>query len=344
MIQRVCFFLLIVFYSYAVSAQKTRMYFNHEWRPCKEKEAYYFSDVERKDSLWYRVDYSTQTLQPIKHGFYKEDSCKIKHGIFEYFFGNRSIRDREQYTDNKKTGFHFSTYPNGIISDSFYFKNNIPYGICGSWYPNGNPRTEMQMDTLGYGSGLVIGFFPDGTVSFKGKLAPGLRKIGNWFYYHPNGKRAAVLQYEQSDSLMNKQEPQVKLDIYEFAYYDSTVTYLNAICYDTTGVEQPGCKIENKHPEYSKGINGWVDYLSGAISGIMNKHGNLEKAVRYLSFFMVNANSDVSDILLDNSVNSNFDADIKSLFKKAKKWKPATHNNRTISFIHQQSLTLGVNF
>jgi antitoxin component YwqK of YwqJK toxin-antitoxin module len=327
-----------------VVAQKSRIYFNHSWEPCSDIEAIYFSDLEKKDSVWYRADYSVRTIQLLKHGFYKDDHFQIKHGRFEYFFGNGSISETEQFNDNKKTGLRLSLYPNGFLIDSFYFKNNIPYGICSSWYPNGQPKTEMQMDTAGNGSGLVIGFFEDGTISFKGKLAPGLRKTGNWFYYHPNGKRASVLQYAQPDSSFQNREPQIKFDVYESAYYDSTVNYSNAICYDTNGVQQPGCKIENSKPEYGKGIDGWVNYISNALSGIVQQHGNLSKPVTYIASFKVNINGETSDIMLDNSVNAKFDADILQLFKKSRKWKPAQHNNRTISFLHKQSLTLGVDF
>jgi len=45
-----------------------------------------------------------------------------------------------------------------MIKDFIYFKNNIPIGVGGSWYANGNPKSESQMDTLGNGTGLVTGF------------------------------------------------------------------------------------------------------------------------------------------------------------------------------------------
>ncbi len=38
---------------------------------------------------------------------------------------------------------------------------------------------EMQMDTIGKGKGLAIGFFENGNTSFKGLFNEGLRKSGN---------------------------------------------------------------------------------------------------------------------------------------------------------------------
>lgn len=344
MTQKIYCVLLMFLCIYTTSAQKTRLYLDYKWAPSSAEQAVYLADLEKNDSGWYRADYSGKTGQLLKHGFYKDADCAIKHGAVEYFFGNGEIKSMERYVNNKKQGSYYAFYPNRMISDSFHFKNDIPDGICSSWYPNGQPKTEMQMDTAGNGSGLVIGFFEDGTVSFKGKLAPGLRKTGNWFYYHPNGQRACVLQYSQTDSLLPNREPQIKFDVHESAYYDSTVNYSNAICYDTNGVQQQGCKIENRLPEYEKGIEGWSKYLSGMLQGIMQQHGNLAKPITYVASFTVDSDGIPSDVMLDNTVNAKFDADILQVFKKARKWQPARHNNRVIPFLHKQSLTLGVDF
>jgi len=38
----------------------------------------------------------------------------------------------------------------------------------------------------------------------------GLRKSGNWFYYHENGQKASVLQYPKTDSVsLGKTKDQV---------------------------------------------------------------------------------------------------------------------------------------
>lgn len=343
MIQKIFCSLLFTLCCFATNAQKKLLYFNYEWKPCKETEAKYVGELNKLDTVWHRVDYSLPTGQLLKRGFYKDETCNIKHGIFEYFFGNGNLSEQEQYFNNQKTGLRFSVYPNGMLCDSFQFKNGIPYGIGTSWYSNGNLKIEMQMDTMGNGSGLVIGFFNDGTVSFKGKLATGLRKTGNWFYYHQNGKRASVLQYSQVDTSTQYPPPQIKYDLYESIYYDSTITYTNAICYDTSGVEQQACKIENSFPEYEKGLNGWTSYLSRTLYSIVLSNGNLSKPITFIANFMVDSKGNPSDIMLDNSLNERFDSDILMLFKKSRKWKPARHNNRIIPFMHKQSLTLGVN-
>lgn len=325
-------------------AQKTSVYYNEKWEACTQAKAVYFCELEKTEKGWYRVDYSIASEKLLKHGFYKDSLCTIRNGVFESFFGNGSVSGIKHYENNEKTGLDFIVYPNGFLSDSFRFKKDIPYGVCVSWYPDGSPRTEMQLDTMGNGSGLVIGFFPDGTVSFKGKLAPGLRRTGNWFYYHTNGQRAAVLQYPPLDDAWNGVTKNIMPDHFEFAYYDTTIKYTSSICYDTSGIQQAGCKIENKIPEYPKGVSAWTNYLTNIMSGIMQKHGNLEKPASYIAQFTVTITGEPIDIMLDNTYNQSLDTDVLSIFRKSRKWIPARHNNRVIPFTHRQSLTLGVRY
>lgn len=344
MIQKICVLMLISIYSIMVNAQKITGYYDQKWRACDPKTAVYYAESEKRDSLWYRVDYSVRTLQLLKHGFYKDDHCQIRHGRMEYFFGNGSIREIQQYTDDKKTGQHFKIYPTGFLSDSFQFKKDLPYGVCVSWYPDGNVKTEMQLDTMGNGSGVVIGYFPDGVVSFKGKLDPGLRKTGNWFYYHANGQKASVLQYGQTDEKPFDKTTDIYFDEFENAYYDSTVKYINAICYDNNGMQQTDCKIENRAPEYPGGVKDWTNFLTNYLGGLMSKHGNLSKQVVYVNYFMVKSNGELENIMLDNTYDQSLDIDVKGIFRKSKKWNPARHNNRTIPMLSRQSLTLGATF
>ena len=343
MIQKVTILILISFYSALGNAQKITGFFDQNWRACDAKIAAYYAETEKRDSLWYRVDYNARNSKLLKHGTYKDDHTQIRHGRMEYFFSNGSISEIQHYTNNKKTGQHLKTYPSGFLSDSFQFKKDLPYGICISWYPDGSVKTEMQLDTLGNGSGVVIGFFPDGNISFKGQLAPGLRKAGNWFYYHANGKKASVLQYGQPEEKPIDQTATIYFDEFENAYYDSTVKYENAICYDTVGVQQPECKLENQAPQYPGGVKEWTKYLTNYLFRLMSRHGNLQKQIVYINHFIVKPDGELDNIMLDNTFNQSLDDDVKGIFIKSKKWIPARHNNRIIPMLSRQSLTLAAN-
>jgi hypothetical protein len=278
----------------------------------------------------------------LKEGYYKDSANTIKHGQFRNFYANGQLQSIKTYDNNKREGRYFSFYPNGMMRDSFYFKMDIPYGYCVNWYPSGDVQTEMQMDSTGNGSGLVIGFFEQGNVSFKGKIGKGLRKAGNWFYYHQNGQKASVLQYPKEDSAIISWSPQVKEDLFESTFYDSTISCYNTICYDINGIQQDSCHIKNKTAEFPKGLKGWTGYLEKELVAIMPRLSQFPGPVTYKAYFTVETDGRPVHIMLDNKIDASFDREVYYIFSNSKKWIPAEHNNRLIPVTHIQSLTLGV--
>lgn len=330
----------LIFFLSTSQAQETLHYFDTQWKNVAPEKAYYIGVSVKQDSVWFRSDYYVSTKKILQDGFYKDSSCTIKHGTFRIFFTDGSLYRVEDYRNNKRHGISITLFPNGVVSDSFYFKADIPTGLCATWYPNGQPKSEMQMDTLGMGTGVAIGFFEDATVSFKGKLSKGARKTGNWFYYHANGNRAAVLQYPNEADLIANKEPEIKNDLFESGYYDSTINYLNATCYTIDGVQEASCTLTNRSPEYPKGLSAWTSYLGTMLGPIMQRHTTVEGPIMYKGYFEIQTDGTLRNITLDNKVNAALDADILSVFKRSKKWVPAFHNNRIISYYMIQTLTL----
>lgn len=334
----------LFFFSVVTPAQETLHYFDVRWMNVAPEKAYYIGVSVKQDSVWLRSDYYVSTKKIVQDGFYKDSACTIKHGMFRTFFSDASLHSAEDYRNNKRHGLSLTLFPNGVVSDSFYFKSDIPVGICASWYPTGQTKSEMQMDTMGMGTGVAIGFFEDATVSFKGKLSKGARKTGNWFYYHANGNRAAVLQYPNESALVTDKEPEIKQDLFEATYYDSSINYLNATCYTVDGVQEASCTFNNKFPDYPKGVSAWSDYLGAVLGPIMQRHPNVEGPIMYKGYFVVQTDGTVAYATLDNKINAAVDADILSVFKKSKKWVPAFHNNRMIPYYLTQTLTLNAKF
>lgn len=337
-------FILLLLLAKVVSAQQIVQYRNVVGEQSNEKEALFISVNELQNGLWHRSDYYIQTKKLEKDGYYKDSANTIKHGKFTYFYPNNSLESTVHYQDNQKEGAYLSFYPNGMMKDSFYFKQDIPMGICSSWYPNGSIRTEMQMDSTGTGKGVAIGFFENGNTSFKGLLNEGLRKAGNWFYYHENGNKASVLQFPKTDTVASR-KPQIKYDPFETIYYDSTVKIYNAFCYNQDGIQQESCSLINKMPEYKNGLNGWNSYLETKMfdltrsvtgnPGIMN--------IRYKVFFMIDSKGVISNVMIDNAVENKMDLKVGDVLRDSKFWTPAKHNNRIIPFLHTQSLTFLLN-
>ncbi|OYU56567.1 MAG: hypothetical protein CFE25_04870 [Chitinophagaceae bacterium BSSC1] len=337
-------FLLFQFLSNVLFAQQVVTFRNQNWQICNEKEALYVSVNEPENGLWHRKDYFLLSKKLQMDGYYKDSASTIQHGKFTYYYPNKSVETISYFENNQKQGEYFSFYPNGIMRDSFHFKQDIPIGICSGWYPNGYIRVEMQMDTIGKGKGLAIGFFENGNTSFKGLFNEGLRKSGNWFYYHENGNKASVIQFPKTDSTTII-KPRIKFDQFESIYYDSTINYYNAFCYDQNGYQLDSCRLINKGPEFRGGIKAWTSYLEGKMFEITRTltgdPGYIN--IKYRAMFMINAKGATSQIMLDNAVEEKMDEKVGDIIRNSKNWIPAKHNNRIIPFLHTQSMTFMLN-
>lgn len=335
------YFLLIICLGKTVSSQPIVNYRNVAEELCNEKDAWLISVNEAKNGLWHRSDYYKQTNILKKDGYYKDSANTIKHGQFTNFYPNNNLESTVYYQDNLKEGVYLSFYSNGMMQDSLNFKHDIPLGVCNGWYPNGAIRIDMQMDSTGTGKGVAIGLFENGNISFKGLFNEGLRKAGNWFYYYDNGTKASVIQYPLTETVPIG-KPSLKFDSFENIYYDSTVKYFNALCYNKDGIQQDSCNLINKKPEYKDGLNGWRSYLEKKTYDITSavKGNSGIYFIRYDVFFLIDSNGATSNVMLDNAIDESIDYKVGKVFRDSKLWTPAKHNNRNISYTYTQSLTL----
>lgn len=332
--------LFLLLFEQKLTAQQVVTYRNQYWMPCKETDALYVSINEPEKGLWHRKDYFIQNRKIQMDGFFKDSANTIKQGRFYYFFPNTQLQTIADFDENKKNGAFISFYPNGMMQDSFHFKQDIPLGTCSGWYPNGVIRMEMQMDTIGKGKGLAIGFFENGNVSFKGLLNEGLRKSGNWFYYHENGNKASVLQYPKTDSL-EQSRIAIKHDSFENIYYDSNAVYSNVICYNQDGVQQENMKLLNRGPEFKGGLKAWTSYLEDKMYEISRTLSGSPGYINltYRAYFMINSKGATYDVQVDNAVEAKLDLKVGDIIRDSRNWIPAVHNNRIIPYMHVQSMT-----
>ncbi len=327
-----------------IFSQTITTYYDREWKPCNKSEATYISNNIREDSIWHREDVYLQTNSLRMIAYYKDSANKIKHGSYKIFYPNGFLSKTALYNNDNAVGLYLSYNPNGMMKDSFNFKNGIPIGISASWFANGDLKSEMQMDTLGHGSGLSIGYFLDGEVSFKGKLGFGLQKKGNWFYYHSNGKRAAVFQYSKEESDLANLRPQIKMDEFESIYYDSTITANNIIFYDTSGVETAAPGYLNSPVEFVNGIKGWTSYLEKKLVSVADFAARTYSGIAiYVISFIVRTDGKVENVILDNKIDPKLDKYVSDIILLSPKWKPAKHNNRIVPYQQIQSISLMLN-
>jgi hypothetical protein len=227
-----------------------------------------------------------------------------------------------------------------MMRDSSYYINGILTGICKSWYSDGSLEKILQMDSAGNGAGVAIGFFPNGNISYKGRLAKGMRKIGPWNYYHENGNKASILYYHALDQSVLALSPELKYDTMEKTSYDSLTNYYKAICYDLNGDEISACEIKNTKPEFIRGEKGWVNYLASSLSGYNNLISNHITTIVYIADFIVNTDGQLTNVLLSNKILKPLDNLVMKIFTNPSGWTSAKHNNRNIPFMHRQAVIL----
>lgn len=298
------------------------------------------SIVKKVDSLWMKEDYYAYSRKIAKIGYYKDTGFKFNHGEYKSYHANEFLQGNGYYKEDRRHGLFETYYPNGMMRDSSYYTNGLPTGNCKSWYSDGSLERILQMDSIGDGSGIAIGFFPNGNISYKGRLAKGMRKIGPWNYYHENGNKASILYYHALDQTVLRLTPELKYDTVEKTMYDSLTNYYKAVCYDPNGIEESACEIKNSKPVYIKGENGWNNYLMWRLEGFGNLIPNHTNAIVYIADFMVNTEGKVTHVLLSNKINNSLDNSILKIFTNSAGWTSAKHNNRKIPFIHRQAIVL----
>jgi antitoxin component YwqK of YwqJK toxin-antitoxin module len=329
-----------IFSSLSAQSIDSIYYFDLYGKPVKPSIANVISVSRKEDSGWLRMDYFTYSKKIKQVGHYLDHDFKIKNGDFTSYYENDQLHEVASYKNNLGMGMAESYYPNGMMKDSCKLTNNIPTGNCSVWYPDGSIKQIFQMDTLGNGSGVIVGYFPNGVVSFKGKVLKGMRKTGAWTYYHENGNKASILKFPTIDETTLNLPPELKLDTLEGVKYDSLIEYSSAICFNEDGVEQAGCEIKNNLPQFKGGIQKWVDYLANKLYGVAEDYTKDNRTITYITYFTVNTDGKVTEAIISNKIMPVLDRTILNVFIGANKWTPAIHNNRKIPFMHSQAVKL----
>ena len=298
------------------------------------------SIVKKIDSLWLREDYYAHSRKIAKISYYKDTGFKYNHGEYKSYHANEFLESSGNFKEDRRVGFFENYYPNGMMRDSSHYTNGILTGMCKAWYSDGSLEKILQMDSTGNGSGVVIGFFPNGNVSYKGRLAKGMRKIGPWNYYHENGNKASILYYHALDESVLRLRPELKYDTMEKTSYDSLTNYYKATCYDLNGNETSACEIKNAMPEFKSGRKGWMSYIAYRLDGYGNLINNHTSTIVYIADFMVDTEGKLTHVVLSNKTVKTLDNLVMRIFANPSGWTSAVHNNRKIPFMHRQAINL----
>ncbi|GAA4727858.1 energy transducer TonB [Flavisolibacter ginsenosidimutans] len=305
------FCLLLLFLCAAACAQKLEKYFDYLWKPCAPENARYYTAIQKKDSLWTRVDYYIREKYSQMTGSYLDEENKIPHGKFAYYHPNKQLEGTGEYRNGKREGLWLWFHENGMMSDSSHFKNGRLVGTTLRWYFDGMIQDSLVMNEDG--SGVQVSWFQNGHPSSAGWYSAGEKLNGKWKFYHNNGQLSAVEVYDKG-KLLNRE------------YFDKNGQAES----DTTN------KDREAKPESAEK---WKKYLeSTAYFPSQWKITGANQAVVIVRF-AVDEEGKVVEPMVTYSFHPDFDKIVYDAIKKSPRWQLAISHNRAIKTYHTQPIT-----
>ena len=312
---RVRFALLIValFISGFINAQKTiESWYDENWEGTHVQLARYFSHMDNTDSGWYRKDMYVSTKQWQMIGLYEDKECKIRNGVFRWYFPNGKLKMLEKYIHNKKVGLHLEFYSDGSLKDSATYIDGHLMGTSQGWYKNGNQEYTLTLDETG--KGVYTSWFDNGNPSSAGRYKNFNLKNGRWQYFHKNGKVSAVVLYD-ADNITNSQ------------YFNEE----GSIEDDTTQIFRT--------VQFPGGKKAWSKFMSDNLFF----PSNLEIVNGYRAVLFVTAtvteDGKLTDIEVSLPLHPQFDKIAVEALKKSPQWIPAKEYNRKVASRLTQSVS-----
>lgn len=290
-------------------AQKFERYYDYNWKPSESNSARFFAIVQKKDSVWERNDYFLHERSLQMHGFYKDDSCTIAHGKFEFYHPNKTMQSTGINSKGKKEGLWLRFHPNGMLADSSVYFNGKKAGTTMGWYANGYPKDSAVW--AADGSSVYVSWFDNGLLSAAGRYTTGAKMNGTWNFFHNNGKISAKEQYSNGE-LLNKQ------------YFDEQGNAMADTANRSAGAAFKG------------GSAGWQKYMYKQIH-FPDRYRlvNADKAVVVVDI-EINEDGTMGEVNVSTPLHPDFDKIAYSAIRRSPQWQPAiSHNRRVKDFLRQ---------
>ncbi len=299
-----CLVILIFFISANVLiAQQTQQYYNYLWQKTIVDKALYYATIDNVGEVYYRRNFYLRDDRLQMDGFFKDQECKEKQGLFYYYYPTGNLEIICSYNKNKLEGRYMSFHQNGMMKDSaYYFKGNI-MGNAYSWYANAMVRDSIEI--YKDGSGAAISWHRNGQPSSGGYYAAGGKMRGTWQYFHFNGKPASREKYDNG----------ARVGIQYF---------------DENGNEQNDTANTDRAVSFPGGENEWIKYVdSHAIipAGWENiKSGDITVVVSAV----VDQEGNIQDAYVSAPFHPAFDKIALNLLQSSPQWIPAIEHHRKI--------------
>lgn len=297
-------------------AQQIEKAYDANWKETSGTNIRYYSIITKKDSLWRRQDFyiPEKTLQ--MEGYYKDSSCKIKHGEFIYFYSNKNLQFTGKYIDNKKNGLWLEYHSNKMMADSAFYVNGKIKGDALKWNEKGMPTDSIHSNADG--TFVLISWFENGLPSQAGRLDINDKKIGKWQFFYPDGTLSALVVFKED------KEESVQL-------------------FDKNGIETSDTSLKHREALYKGDDAAWRKYIERTVNARVAVD-NRAPVGTYM--VIVTFAVDIDGKIINPQVETNFGYGMESeainVIKKAPKWEPAYYYGRPVKAYRRQPIIFKV--
>lgn len=294
------------------TAQKSEQFFDYQWAPCASSEASYYSVIEKKDSLWNRMDYFVHEKSLQMQGSYKDEATNIEEGHFVYYHSNGVLESVGNFKNGKRDGLWVRYYNNRMMYDSVFYDKGTVAGTRLRWHRNGFPMDSSVIREDG--SGVNVSWFDNGIPSAAGLYSAGFKMNGKWQFFHRNGKLSAVEIYDDG-KLSSK------------TYYNTD----GSIKSDTTTIE--------KEAEFKGGQKAWQTYLMKNLYFPEQWQFSQDGKAVVMVEWAIDEEGKVVDEQVIGSFHPSFDKIALEVIRRSPKWIPAESHNRKVKTYRRQPVT-----
>jgi antitoxin component YwqK of YwqJK toxin-antitoxin module len=308
------FYFLVVFILCVITSfsQKKEEGYDAQFKPTPYAARYYVI-TEKKDSLWYREAYYLPEKSLYMEGSYKDEDCKISHGLFRWYHDNKILKEQGSFLYGQKEGEWLKFNNEGELTDSTNFVSGKKTGFGFSWHKNGIISDSTSFD--GFGNGVHVSWYDNGTPRQAGHYISDTIKKGRWQYFHPNGKVKAVEVYVNGERI-------------------------NLNCFDSDGNKLPESECEEREVEFAGGVQAWMRFLTKNINAhIPGEKGAPRGQYTIIVQFIVHTNGSVSDITPLTKFGYGMEEEVIRLIKVSPPWIPAQQYGKNVKAYRKQPIT-----
>ena len=312
---KVVFFILLLLSVVPVLAQSDTVvvFYDRKGVICPEDNAVKFSLRVRESDHYKKLMVDVMDSKVESVAYFADAECKTFDGPYRELYKNGRPRKSGYYSQNKKISNWKTWSDDGVLTDSFFYKDGYINGIGLSWNKQG-----IIIDSLIFqeeGKGISHGYWSNGNPSQRGGYVQG-KKDGSWTYFYATGKKCQEVNY----------------------LADSAVSY---ICYDQNEIVQKDNCVYEKEADFPGGEQKWKQYLNNKLSAarMPDDYYNGKIYGEVWIQFVVDIDGSIIDARVIQSAEPSLDVIALNILKASPKWRPAIQYNRPVKAYRRQPIT-----